>query len=255
MQSKTESFNVKATAKDILDAGLMPYKHLPWTKGAVYLSQVPQYFCWLKELHKGGDETISKITIIISSVCRCSNCRRCARPAVVISLTPASCGTVDTSISVWGLSIPTMVWLDNAYVHVHLNMCKSSALSFHQAALLTFHHFSEVSQHRSHHSTLSSSSACTACSSAWDRKAHLTAREQMHCICNLLSSHVQSCMFLSLGETLCWLILLRLLNWKVWTLQHAGESLGTEEEGQCQLGALECKRSSRFTWISNIPPP
>lgn len=144
--------------------------------------------------------------------------------------------------------------LDNAYMHVHLNMCKFSALSFHQAALLTFHHFSEVSQRSRSHSTLSSSSACTACFSAWDRKAHLTPRGKMHCIRNLLSSHLQSRTVLRLGQTLCWLILLRLLNWKVWTLQHAGESLGTEEEGQCQLGALQSKRSSRFTWVSNLPP-
>lgn len=52
----------------------------------------------------------------------------------------------DKTIAKWGLSVSTMMQLENAYVYIRLSMCEFSALSFYQAGLLTFHHSSEISQ-------------------------------------------------------------------------------------------------------------
>lgn len=45
---------------------------------------------------------------------------------------------------------------------------------------------------------------------------------------------IRAACFLRLRERLCWIMLLRLANWEEWALQHAGNSLGTQQ-GQCQL--------------------
>lgn len=64
----------------------------------------------------------------------------------VISLTRVNCCTFNEATAEYFILTSYFCWYNIPVAHIHLPICKYSALPLHQVGLLTFHHLPETSQ-------------------------------------------------------------------------------------------------------------